>query len=98
VICAIPFDCSSLPALTLMRLDRRLFHESGSLPRGRRTPLCQIADLIRDHRKAHPGLARPRRFHCRVQRQDIRLKGNLVSPFDGIYISVRLAGNFKVIR
>ena len=54
-----------------------------SLRRLRRA-LRQVADLVGDHGEAHARFAGARRFHRRVQRQDVGLEGDLVDGLDDL--------------
>ena len=46
--------------------------------------LGQRANFVRDHRKAGARLAGARRFHRGIQRQDVRLEGDLIDVLDDL--------------
>jgi hypothetical protein len=80
--------------LTLMRFRNRFFDQVRSIASRLGASLRQIANLIRHHREAQPGISRPRRFHGRVQRQDVGLEGNLIDHFDDPRNAVRMRFDF----
>ena len=68
--------------LPLERIVHGFLDERGGVPGRAGASLGQVADLIGHSREAQAGFSGARRFHGCVQRQNIRLKGDLIDGFD----------------
>jgi hypothetical protein len=67
--------------LPLERIVHGFLDERGGIPGRAGASLGKVAHLIGHYREAQAGLAGARRFHGCVQRQNIRLKGDLIDGF-----------------
>ena len=70
--------------LAVVGLGDRLLDQRGGVPGRLGAALRQVADLVGHHRKPHARFTGPRRFHRRVQRQDVGLEGDLVDDLDDL--------------
>ena len=68
--------------LATVRLRNRLLYKRSRVLSGLGGTLCQVPYLVRNHGETHAGFSRARRFHCRVQRQDIGLKCDRIDDLD----------------